>query len=362
MSGSPFLSPGRSRERQTLADRARRHRRRRVALAALAAAFGVALVLALVLAGSSREPRSAPRAAVHANASARPQTPLSAAGLPLARPALALSGLRTPALDPVHLAFARPPRAGLLFNLNSGQVLWERNPFRRERIASLTKMMTALVTVKSASPREPVLITRRAVEMPGSKVGVLPRGHHVRLESLLYGLMLPSGNDAAVALAEHVSHRVSAFVRRMNVEAAGLGLGCTRYSSPSGYYNAGNFSCASDLATLASADLKQARIARVAHTLSAALPFPIKGGKLFLYNNNPLLIYHYPGVTGLKTGYTEAAGRCLVATAERGGVRLGVVILHSSEPGIQARDLLNRAFEDVYDLKPEPEPEMPPGA
>jgi D-alanyl-D-alanine carboxypeptidase (penicillin-binding protein 5/6) len=100
----------------------------------------------------------------------------------------------------------------------------------------------------------------------------------------------------------------------------------------------------------------------VAHTLSAALPFPIKGGKLYLYNNNPLLIYRYPGATGLKTGWTEAAGRCLVATAERDGVRLGAVILNSREPGLQARALLNRGFEDVYHLKPEPEPEMPPGA
>ena len=118
-------------------------------------------------------------------------------------------------------------------------------------------------------------------------------------------------------------------------------MGCTRYSSPSGYYDQGNFSCAADLAMLAQEDLLQPRIARVTRTLSAALPFPIKGGKLFLYNNNPLLIYHYPGTTGLKTGFTEAAGRCLVGTAERDGVRLGVVILHSTEPGRQARALLN---------------------
>ncbi len=118
----------------------------------------------------------------------------------------------------------------------------------------------------------------------------------------------------------------------MNEEAARLGLGCTRYSSPSGFYDAGNFSCAADLAVLAHEDLAQRRIARVTHTLSAVLPFPIKGGKLYLYNNNPLLIYHYPGTTGLKTGYTIAAGRSLVATAERRGVRLGVVVLHSERP------------------------------
>jgi D-alanyl-D-alanine carboxypeptidase len=329
---------------------------------AAASVLVAVLLLGVVLVGGSSEPRGAQRAPAQARAST-PSTPrLSAAGLPLAVPAVELTGLRTPALDPIRLAFRRPPRAGLLFNLDSGQVLWERNPSKRLRIASLTKMMTALLTVQNSTPGERVLITRRAADMPGSKVGVLPTGHHVRLETLLYGLMLPSGNDAAVALAERVSHRVSTFVRRMNSEAAALGMGCTRYSSPSGYYNAGNYSCASDLALLARADLQQPRIARVAHTLSAALPFPIKGGKLYLYNNNPLLIYHYPGVTGLKTGYTEAAGRCLVATAERDGVRLGAVILNSTEPGTQARDLLNRGFEDVYHLKPEHDPQMPPGA
>jgi serine-type D-Ala-D-Ala carboxypeptidase (penicillin-binding protein 5/6) len=148
----------------------------------------------------------------------------------------------------------------------------------------------------------------------------------------------------------------------MNARAAELGMGCTRYSSPSGYYDQGNFSCAADLAMLAHVDLAQPRIARVVHTYSAALPFPIKGGKLFLYNNNPLLIYKYPGTTGLKTGWTVAAGRCLVATAERAGVRLGVVLLDSADPGTQARQLLDRGFHDVYRLARVPEPPIPSGA
>ena len=141
-----------------------------------------------------------------------------------------------------------------------------------------------------------------------------------------------------------------------------MGLGCTRYSSPSGYYDQGNFSCAVDLAVLARADLEQPRIARVARTFSAALPFPIKGGKLYLYNNNPLLIYGYPGLTGLKTGYTVAAGKCLVATAERRGVRLGVVLLHSPVPASQARRLLDAGFERVYRQPRVPEPPIPAGA
>ena len=103
----------------------------------------------------------------------------------------------------------------------------------------------------------------------------------------------------------------------MNAQAHKLGLTCTHFTTVSGVVDQGNYSCAADLAMLAREDLQQRRIARVTRTLSAALPFPIKGGKLFLYNNNPLLIYHYPGTTGMKTGFTDAAGRCLVATAER---------------------------------------------
>jgi len=179
---------------------------------------------------------------------------------------------------------------------------------------------------------------------------------------MLYGLLLPSGNDAAVALAQHVSGTVSAFVTAMNAEAAHLGLACTHYSSPSGYYDSDNFSCAADLAVLAHVDLEQPRLATIVRTYTAALPFPIAGGKLYLENNNPLLIYGYPGLTGLKTGYTASAGRCLVATAERHGVRLGVVLLHSPDPGNQASRLLNLGFERIYHQAPVREPPIPAGA
>jgi D-alanyl-D-alanine carboxypeptidase len=146
----------------------------------------------------------------------------------------------------------------------------------------------------------------------------------------------------------------------MNLEAAHLGLGCTRYSSPSGYYNLDNYSCAADLAVLAHDDLLQPRIASIVRELSAAPPLPVPGGRVWLYNNNPLLIYHYPGVTGMKTGFTGAAGKCLVATAERHGVRLGVVLLHSPFPGTQARRLLNAGFA-FFHVPPVREPPMPTG-
>jgi serine-type D-Ala-D-Ala carboxypeptidase (penicillin-binding protein 5/6) len=359
MSTSPFMTPpDRSRRRER--SRKRRRRNRFLLAGGLAAATLAALVVvALANSHTAQRSRSAHARAperAHATTSAAP--PSSPTGLPLAKPPLAITGIDAPQGDPVHVAFGAPPRAGLLFNVSTGQVLWQRNPLKRLPIASLTKMMTALLTVQSAPADARVLVTRQAVEAAGSKVGVLPRGRRVRLESMLYGLMLPSGNDAAMALAQYVAGSASG----MNAQAAKLGMGCTRYSSPSGYVDAGNYSCAVDLAVLAHVDLEQPRIARVVRTFTAALPFPIHGGKLYLYNNNPLLIYRYPGLTGLKTGYTMAAGRCLVATAERHGVRLGVVLLDSPDPATQARHLLNSGFERAYHQAPVPEPPIPAGA
>jgi D-alanyl-D-alanine carboxypeptidase len=337
--------------------RRRRQRRRAIGLGvfALLGVLAVAIVVALSKTGGNGPGGRASTIASTKRPSPKPvvKPTLSAIGLPLGKPALSLRGLGLPQEDAVHIAFHHPPRAGILFDLSTGQVLWQHNPDTRLRIASLTKMMTALLTVEAEPPSARVLVTKAAVDSAGSKVGVLPLGKHVRLETMLYGLLLPSGNDAAIALAQHVAGSITGFVKQMNERAAQLGMGCTRYSSPSGYVDAANFSCAADLAVLARVDEQQPRLARIVRTLSKQLPLPIKGGKVYLYNNNPLLIYHYPGATGLKTGFTDA---------ERGGVRLGVVVLNSRNPGTQARQLLDRAFQGVYHQAPVIEPPMPAGA
>jgi D-alanyl-D-alanine carboxypeptidase len=359
MPPSPFLKPGRARGRP------RRPPASVLAAIVLVLAAGVAAVLVTRDNSNARRSR-VPRAATASTQRTAPPAPvqptLSPAGLRLGTPAFALTGIGDAAQDPVRIPFHAPPRAGLLFDLDSGRALWQRNPHARLRIASLTKMMTALLAVRSGRPDTRVLVTREAVDTDGSKVGVLPLGKRVRFETMLYGLLLPSGNDAAVALAQNLAGSVPRFVARMNAEAAKLGLACSRFASPSGFVDQDNFSCAVDLAELAHLDLAQPRIARITRTASAILPFPIKGGKLYLYNNNPMLRYGYPGTTGLKTGYTLASGRCLVATAERHGVRLGVVLLDSPDPATQARKLLDRAFEQVYGQRPVPEPPMPAGA
>jgi serine-type D-Ala-D-Ala carboxypeptidase (penicillin-binding protein 5/6) len=246
--------------------------------------------------------------------------------------------------DLIRVPFHRPPRAGLLFDLDTGRVLWRRNPTRILPIASLTKMMTALLVVAGERPGVRVRITKEARQAPGSRVGLLPKKKPVRLESLLYGLLLPSGNDAAHALAQKVSGSSSAFVTAMNDRAQKMNLGCTHFTSVDGFIDAGNHSCAIDLAALARAVVDQPRLARIVGSRSVVLRFPTKGGKLYLFNNNPLLRTGYAGTIGVKTGYTDAAGHCLVAAVRRHGHRLGVVLLHSPDTNVQARKLLTRGF------------------
>jgi D-alanyl-D-alanine carboxypeptidase len=247
--------------------------------------------------------------------------------------------------------FHRQPRAGILVDLDSGRVLWARHPTEVVPIASLTKMMTAYLVVRRAHAGELVRITKEALAYKGSGVGLLPKGKSVLLEPLLYGLLLPSGNDAAIALAQHVAGTVPAFVALMNATASRLHLACTHYTSPDGYDDA-NASCAADLARLARIDLAQPRLAAVVSKRSAVLPFPIKGGKLYLYNNNPLFRLGFPGLTGLKTGETNAAGLCLVATAERGGVRLASVLLNAPDLARESAALLEAGFRADHDVNP----------
>jgi len=247
--------------------------------------------------------------------------------------------------DAVHLEFKHMPASGLLFDVDTGRVLWRHRPTRVLPIASLTKMMTALVVTDRVKRGARVPITREALRYQGSGVGLLPRGKRIRTETMLYGLMLPSGNDAAIALAQRAAGSVPAFVEAMNARAKRMGLVCSRFSSPHGFKDRGNHSCAGDLAAIARAVLRVPRLAKVVRSREAVLPFPIKGGKLYLYNNNPLVRMGYRGITGMKTGYTDAAGRCLVATARRGAVKLGVVLLHSPDPARQAQQLLDRGFD-----------------
>ena len=305
-------------------------RRPRIALAGLIVVATWAVAIVLVVdegddgTANARHQRGRPS---HPGLTAHTPDPGTA---PVALTPLAVRPAEKPTR--VQIEFKDPPRAGLLFDIDSGEVLWELHPRRRLPIASLTKMMTALLIAERHRLSERVRITRQALNYAGSGIGVLPRGRRVSLKPLLYGLLLVSGNDAAIALAQHDAGGQRRFVTRMNGRARGLGLTCSRFSSPSGIRDRGNYSCALDLATLARLDLANPVIRRIAATRRARFRFPIKGGVLDLFNINPFIARGDPGVTGLKTGLTDAAGRCYVITAHIGGRHLGVVLLHSPDP------------------------------
>jgi D-alanyl-D-alanine carboxypeptidase (penicillin-binding protein 5/6) len=324
-------------------DGGRRRRRQRWPLVLLAlVAIGIGTEL-----GLHRDRAGRPRAGASDAPALEPQP--AAVRPPRIRPLRPVYPRRVPpeaaALMIVHLK--RPPRAGLVWDVRTGRSLWAIAPERRLRIASLAKMMTAVLVADHARPAERVRVTKEALAYRGSGIGLLPRGKSVRLETMLYGLLLPSGNDAAIALAQHVSGSQRSFVQAMNARAKRIGLACTRFSSPDGFEDRGAASCAYDLAALAREVLRRPRLRRIVRTRRAVLPFPVKGGKLWLYNNNPLLRLGIRGADGVKTGYTDAAGRCLVATVRRGGRRLGVVLLHSPDPPNQARKLLSAGFAFV---------------
>jgi len=325
--------------------RRRRRPRRRPPLRRASRLVPVVLVLAiagllLMATGTGERPRAVPEARAADPAAAA----LDAGTAPLAGGGTSPLGVTLDGPDVVRQRFAHAPRSGLLFDLDSGRVLWRHAPARVLPIASLTKMMTALVVADRVRPGARVPITRQALAYHGSGVGLLPRGRSIPVRTMLYGLLLPSGNDAAIALAQRAARTVPRFVSLMNARARAMGLACTRFSTPSGFRDTGNHSCAGDLAAIARAVLREPRLAPIVGTRSAELPFPIKGGKLYLYNNNPLLRAGYRGTTGVKTGYTDAAGSCLVATVQRGRSRLGVVLLHSPNTGGQAQRLLDRGF------------------
>ncbi len=257
-----------------------------------------------------------------------PETP-GAARIDLSQPA---------ALGGFELA---GPSAGLAFDLADGRLLWKRNPRLRRPIASLTKMMTGLLAVERLSPDDPVVLTRAVDKVGGSRMAGLKPGRSVNAEVLLKALMISSSNNAAVALAIAGAGSQREWVRLMNKRARLLGLECTRFVDPHGL-NPGDRSCAADLAVLAMRAMAEPRIARIAHKRNSRV-WPGAGKKLMLRTTNHLLRDRYPGAIGLKTGFTNPAGFCLVAVIERGTRRIGIVLLNDKDPWSSARRVARAA-------------------
>ena len=223
-----------------------------------------------------------------------------------------------------------------LLDCDSGRVLYAKNAQQPGLIASTTKIMTALIVAEQCNPDARVKIPAEATGIEGSSM-YLQAGEVLTVRDLLYGLMLHSGNDAAVALAIFCAGDVGAFVDRMNQRAAQLRLEHTRFANPNGLDNEQNYASAEDLAHLACAALENDLLREVVSTRTYT------NGLRTMTNHNKLL-WRYDGAIGVKTGYTRAAGRILVSAAERDGRRLVAVTMNAPDDWNDHTKLLDYGF------------------
>lgn len=226
--------------------------------------------------------------------------------------------------------------SAIVMDAACGAVLFEKNADARSLIASTTKIMTGLLVLERCSMDDAVTVPPEAVGIEGSSL-YLKAGETLTVEALLYGMMLHSGNDAAVALAIHTCGSEQDFVCAMNERAQELGLRQTHFANPNGLDSEGNYSTARDLACLAAAALENERFRTVVSTKTATF-----GTRSFANHNK--LLWQYPGAIGVKTGYTKAAGRILVSAAEKDGRRLIAVTISAPDDWNDHKKLLDEGF------------------
>jgi D-alanyl-D-alanine carboxypeptidase len=237
--------------------------------------------------------------------------------------------------------------SAILVDARSGRVLWEFRARQRRQVASTTKIMTALVAMRHLKANDVVTVDPAAPRVPLVREG-LRAGERVETWKLLYSLMLYSGNDDALALAIAAGGGGNKwnFIREMNDEARKLGLRDTHFVSPSGVVDADNYSTAWDLAALTRVAMRDARFRQIVRTPVKHVPWAAPTYAKIYVNHNRLL-RTYPGADGVKTGYTQKSGPCLVASATRGNVSLIAVVLDSRDMYRDAKRLLDFGFRSL---------------
>lgn len=236
-------------------------------------------------------------------------------------------------------------RRCVIFDRTSKTVMYGKNEELRSAMASTTKIMTATIALENGNLQDEVTIDRKAAGTGGSRLG-LKRGDKITLNDLLYGLMLRSGNDAAVAIAEHIGGSVEGFAELMNQKATELGLKDTHFVTPHGLDSSEHYTTALELAKLTDYALKNEKFAKIVATKSTTIS--INGNPRQLSNTNELLGV-LNGVIGVKTGFTNGAGRCLVTETKRGDMDIIVVVLGADTKKDRTKDsikLIEYAFSN----------------
>ncbi|HET7559882.1 MAG TPA: D-alanyl-D-alanine carboxypeptidase family protein [Limnochordia bacterium] len=232
-------------------------------------------------------------------------------------------------------------QAAIVFDNTTGTVLYAKNAQTARPMASTTKIMTALLAMERGKLDDVVRVSPYAASTRGSSAH-LYAGQEIKLIDLLHGLLLRSGNDAAVAIGEHLAGTEDNFVKLMNQRAAELGIVHTRFQNPHGLDKGGHFSTAYDLALMARVALLYPTFAQIVGTKSYAAPSGT------VWHNTNRLLWSFDGAEGVKTGTTSLAGNCLVAAASRDGMQLITVVLGSANRWADSRALLEYGFGQYH--------------
>jgi D-alanyl-D-alanine carboxypeptidase (penicillin-binding protein 5/6) len=236
--------------------------------------------------------------------------------------------------------------AAVLMDATTGQLLYDHNARMVWPPASTTKIMTALVALERAPLDTPVTIIAPAARFREGSVVGLPEHARIRLRDLLYALMLSSGNDVALAIAEGVAGTPATFVAQMNARALELGATQTHFTSPHGLYDRDHYSTAYDLGLIARAAMENPTFREIVQTRSWKFSAPGRRPRLLVNHNRLLRRYH--GADGIKTGYVHESGLTLVASATHEGWRLIAVVLHSGDMYGDASRLLSYGFAHYH--------------
>ena len=234
-------------------------------------------------------------------------------------------------------------KIALVYDRSSENVLYEKNGYKTTKMASTTKIMTSIVVLENANLNNIVTVDKKAAGTGGSRLG-LKAGDKITVNDLLYGLMLRSGNDAAVALAIHVGGSVEEFAKLMNKKANELGLKNTNFVTPHGLDNEKHYTTAYELAKMADYALQKEKFRQIVGTKNCTIT--INGTSKNISNANELLGY-LNGVYGIKTGFTNGAGRCLVTGCKRGNLDIITVVLGADTKKIRTADSI-KLIDYIY--------------
>lgn len=249
----------------------------------------------------------------------------------------------TPSSDPMPVITAK---SALTYDLTDEKLLYSKDIHKRLPLASLTKIMTAIIALDSISLEKKITVTESASTIGENSMG-LSRGETLTLSELLYGLILHSGNDAAETIAQNSPFGRENFVYLMNKKAEELGLSNTRFTNPSGLEGDGaQYSTVYDLLVITKLALSYPEFAKVASTVEHVIPYTSEHKAFYLYNETNLLT-SYPGVKGVKTGYTEEAGLCLVTYLEYKGHKVIGVIFNSQSRRSEMAEILDYSLKTL---------------